>query len=101
MKPKMICLTATLTKKSKRKIMKYLALKVNDTFTVDKHPLGFNVNLTVMEKDVLFSFEALTAYFKLNMYRGRIIIFCRSIEDCAITWRELKITLGTEIMRVS
>ena len=96
----MICLTATLTKKSKQNIMKYLALKGKETYTVDRHPLGSDVNLIVMDKNVLFSLETITAYFKLKMDTGRVIVFCRSIEDCALTWRELRFTLGTEIMRV-
>ena len=46
----MINLTATLTTKTVREVMRHLGMKQENTFMVQKSPINENTHLTIMER---------------------------------------------------
>ena len=97
----MINLTATLTSKNMKNIMKYLGLRKEETFMKNLQPLSNQVHITVMNEKTPFSLASIYLYFA-NGGSKRIIIFLTNLEDCGSLYNDICTEVyGDEMKRIT
>ena len=89
----MINLTATLTSKVVNKVMRHLGISKSNTFMIHHSPLNKNTHITIMDNgndfNLLGALKNVVQELTDEHNPKRVIIFCRTLQDCGIIYRDI------------